>query len=96
MQSPGGFTIDRTGRCTVLQGFGWLPKGELAEEMSPCAGEGVGELTAAYLAVLNSRAFFDEVARAEVLDGYDVAEQCAVGRHAGQPDDVGVVVFTVV
>ncbi|UIY44207.1 HsdM family class I SAM-dependent methyltransferase [Methylobacterium radiotolerans] len=58
---PGGFTVDPTGRCAVLQGFGWVPKGRLAEAMRP--GE-TTDMTAAYLAVLNSNAFFDEVSRA--------------------------------
>lgn len=62
--SPGGFTVDSTGRCTVLQGFGWVPKDDLADEMAPSRDGRSGELTAAYVAVLNSRAFFDEVARA--------------------------------
>ena len=58
---PGGFTVDATRRRTVLQGFGWVPRDELAEALAP-DDEGAGEeMAIAYLAVLNSAAFFRQV-----------------------------------
>ena len=58
--SPGGFTIDRTGECTVHQGFGWQPTGDLVHAMAPTSN-GPSEMALAYLAVLNSAAFFRNV-----------------------------------
>ena len=56
---PGGFSIDRTPRFLVVQGYVWFPKfgksdGETAKDTTPLPIE---DLLCAYVAMMNSRRF---------------------------------------
>ncbi len=71
---PGGFALDEDGTGTVLQGFGWLPRGSLEGPLARSDDGAVPRLARAYLAMLNSSSFFDLLVRA------------APGMRGGQRD----------
>jgi adenine-specific DNA-methyltransferase len=54
---PGGVALDLEGASLVLQGYGWIPVGR-AEGQITLGDREVPDITAAYLALLNSREFF--------------------------------------
>jgi hypothetical protein len=60
--APGGIALNTTSDTSlVLQGFGWVPKGSLAERFASYKSQRPDELALSYLTVLNSSAFFDEI-----------------------------------
>ncbi|HWK96950.1 MAG TPA: N-6 DNA methylase [Pseudolabrys sp.] len=62
--SAGGIALNaKTGTSLILQGFGWVPQRQLSELVSSYGDARPNEITLAYLAVLNSEAFFSRIAR---------------------------------
>ena len=79
--SPGGIALDLEGGNLVQQGHGWDPKGPIEKALARRTDGGASEMALAYLAVLNSNAFFAMVAQytdGPVLQGgqFDMS-----GRH---------------
>lgn len=54
----GGIAVDKEGLSLVLQGFGWVPLGSMAKQLKRVDNNITPDATAAYLALLNSHAFF--------------------------------------
>jgi len=59
---PGGVALDAERADLVLQGFGWIPTERAAAMFGEGWGRTVPRLVFAYLAILNSNAFFEIVA----------------------------------
>ena len=60
--NSGGIALNTTTDTSlVLQGFGWVPIGPLAERFASYSSGNPDELALSYLTVLNSSAFFSEI-----------------------------------
>lgn len=59
---PGGVALDLDGESLVLQGYGWIAQGDVGARIRKEADRDRRQLSFAYLAVLNSQAFFDVLA----------------------------------